>query len=601
MAAHRQPPGSTSANIAAEAKIDFAHISVDDLQTWVAALPKANVNETGKRLYYGIVELYQTPLTAGMCFEYVEILRPSIYFAVSELAKRYLNKPIVLPEYERKAAVLAQQLQRYLTKVYQKIAGHLLASVCEKTSTLTAKACHRALTSLGECIFSACQLYMQSPVRLWSDLHQLYYRITQKKVYQINVDDEQAPFYQDSNCYHVYRRILLLGCSRPFQLRQQDIAVVYNLFDRWAGLTKLVPSSDEHAIFVINVRLDTPPYYRDLQKSSARQSLVGFDTSALTGRLSDCFNGTKADDLSAAENPVSTVLPGADTVSASVLAILLHNLSAMTARTANRTACVGSLQLGLGLSSVHYLCSGGNEFSRYLHNSTRNKSGRSSGDTNHGGVLSFDHYLQNPQTDVWGSSFDSRHTDDNKVEGVLGFNAIDFVEQSTQLSRTESKDHQYSDVRLVNMSAGGYCARWGGEAPATLRAGELLTLREDASEPWRIGVIRWLRQDKQQVTQFGIEVLAMRVEACTVQLIHKIGDPGDIMRALLLSGNTRQEQTTTLITPPMPFVENNKVLLGDGSDTIKVQLIKKLSGTHSYSQFDVRQLQRMDKIDALHS
>ena len=143
------------------------------------------------------------------------------------------------------------------------------------------------------------------------------------------------------------------------------------------------------------------------------------------------------------------------------------------------------------------------------------------------------------------------------------------------------------EVPLINTSPGGYCLKWQGEIPSNIQAGEILSIRENSKQPWRIAVIRWIRHIKQFGTQIGVELLAPNAKPCGVQLHHKTGDPSEYLRGLLLPEISAIGQAATLITPRLPFQAGHKVSIKFGDTEGKCQLEKRVSATSSFSQFEL--------------
>jgi len=82
--------------------------------------------------------------------------------------------------------------------------------------------------------------------------------------------------------------------------------------------------------------------------------------------------------------------------------------------------------------------------------------------------------------------------------------------------------------------------------------------------------------------------LAPKAEAGAAQLLQKTGENGPFMRSLLLPSIKAIDQPATLILPRMPFRTGNKINLLHEGNHGRQQLIKRITSTNSFSQFQFR-------------
>ncbi len=549
--------------------LTFCESNAKHLDAWVAELPMANIGETAKRLYHAIIELNQLIVAPTTRFQMMEVIRKPIYFVCSELSKHFLNHSIVLPEKQRKIANLAQALQLHLANGYKLVIHDQLANnASDKAVKQVAPACHRAISDLSRCVLRSSQLYCQSPPNVWLEIHQLFLFAHSYRIDSIRIKDGQLSFAEESTIQEAFKRILLLGCSKPNQMRQNDIALAFDAFESWANLISIELNGESDSLFLVDPDMDAPPHYRSLLANKVIKHAIGINTSDLVNRLTDYvghLNRNKKVPEGILDMPVR--------LAENVLAGLSQALGILTKRTFKRISSSGRAFITLGLSASHYFVGDGVEFSKQLMG-------------NEEGQPDADYYLnKSKRSDVWSSSFDSgpggggAPTDMSPIK-FTGTNA-------SGLSRDSKSNYHQHIVPLVNTSPGGYCLQWVGEVPGNVQAGELIGVREEESQPWSIGVIRWIRQIKQSGTQFGIELLAPSAKPCGVQLTQKTGENSEFLRGLLLPELPAIGQPTTLVTPRLPFQIGHKVILNKKGRETKVQLTRKVSATGSFSQFEI--------------
>ena len=125
--------------------------------------------------------------------------------------------------------------------------------------------------------------------------------------------------------------------------------------------------------------------------------------------------------------------------------------------------------------------------------------------------------------------------------------------------------------------------------PANLQTGELAALREESDNRWCVGVIRWIRQDREG-TSMGIELLSPRAIPVAVRIVQKRGGPTDYARALMLPELVPINQPATLITPLVPFQSGQKVHIHRQGIQSTAQLKQRQQHTESFNQFTFRLL-----------
>jgi len=150
--------------------------------------------------------------------------------------------------------------------------------------------------------------------------------------------------------------------------------------------------------------------------------------------------------------------------------------------------------------------------------------------------------------------------------------------------------------QIVNISPGGYCIEWTGAVPGTVKAGELVGLREDGHPDWSLGVIRWVRQIPGHGAQFGLEVLAPKATPCGARVIKKTGDSTEFMRTLLLPEIKALNRAATLITPNLTFRPGYRIVLMHDGEEEKALLTNLLSTTQSFSQFEFQLTRKTPEI-----
>lgn len=343
------------------ASLSFCDNTPKALRSWVNQLPRANIGEMSRQLYYAIIELNHLFATAQQRLQYLELVREQIHYACNELARHYLGRSVILPEKQRKVANLTQALQLHLAAGYKLCVLELIKHGSGgRNRRLLAMAIHRAIAELSGAILRALQLYYPSPARSWLECHHLFRFATQARIADLQIEDDTLTYGQSSTVSAAYRRLLLLGCARPNQLRQKELAQVFGLFEAWAEHTRCGPDAGSDSLFVIDPERDAPPVYRSLLENSSNPACIGFDTRQLAHRIAEAIQ-TRRDKRT--EHSALVIPPD---ITDSLLIHLNQALGVFAKRNFKRVASEGSLEVCVGLTAAHYFIAGEKPFREFI-------------------------------------------------------------------------------------------------------------------------------------------------------------------------------------------------------------------------------------------
>lgn len=550
------------------ASLSFCDTTPKAFRAWTRQLPMANIGETSRQLYHAIIELNHLFLPPQQRMQFLELARDKIHFVCTELSRHFLGLAIALPEKQRKIANLTQALQLHLASGYKLCVLEFIDNGgVAKNKRHIGIATHRAISELGATILRAHQLYGPSPANSWLECHRLFRFANHYKLDEYDVDDLLLKHRSASTIADSYKRVLLLGCSRPNQLRQSELTQVYDLFETWTSYCECGPELGPDSLFVVDLEKNSSPIYRSLLENPLGNDSIGFDTRELSGFLADTAKARR--DNSSTTTPLK--IPA--TVSDTLLTHLSQALGILATRNFNRISSQGTLEICVGLTAAHYFIAGQKTFPEFIDG---NDSAHHEEDN-----LFIRNSMQKP--DAWSGAHDASILDRSLPPSDAPINFRNKSGAKPGKAKPVSQK-----AALINTSPGGYCVSWEANIPASLQAGEVLGVREQSSHPWSLGVVRWLRQVRNQGTQIGIELLAPSAAPCAVRLIQKVGNSSEYLRGLMLPEISVVNQPATLITPRLPFQSGSRIsLLHDGCED-QGQLLKKVSATGSVSQFELK-------------
>jgi hypothetical protein len=316
------------------------------LKAWVDDLPLMNMGETSRQLYQFIQELNRLQLDSRQRFQLLEIVRPVILHVCDALGKHYLNRSVVLPDKARRVASLAQSLQGHLAGGYKLVTVRGMRKIREREARENVTvATHRAVSALTDTLMRCYQLYFPTPRNLWLELHQLYLLAEQNGFAFDEVQDDQFSVIESSTIADAYARALLLATAQPNQLRQQELATLYQATEEWSGLIDIKEAGGEADLFVFDLQQDRPPTYRTHASAAGGDSRY-IDSAQLVERLSRARAGEKTD----------LHLPRG--MNDALLSHLEHAWGALTERSFKRVNETGPIEICLGLGALHYYTSG---------------------------------------------------------------------------------------------------------------------------------------------------------------------------------------------------------------------------------------------------
>ena len=126
---------------------------------------------------------------------------------------------------------------------------------------LVCQSVHRAITTASTKLLVAFQLYQPVELNAWTELHQLYLLAERQRLTSQIVGD---PVSGDGSITETYLRALMMGCCKPNQLRQRDLAGVFKGLREWVSQIHMPAPSEGEGLFLVDFASDHPPIYHSL-------------------------------------------------------------------------------------------------------------------------------------------------------------------------------------------------------------------------------------------------------------------------------------------------------------------------------------------------
>jgi len=541
---------------------------------WVSTLPVTNTNSLVQLLGQALSDLNRMQLSPETRFGIIELLRPSVDVAVANLAKRFLNQPLILPEEPRRMADLGDRLLTVTVTGYTIVAIETIqqrdAIRAANPARLACQAIHRALVYGGRKALQNFQLHQPLEIHAWQTLHQLFVLADNQRLAELPVPE---PLPGGNTIKAVYLQTLLLACCKPNQLRQNDLLMLHQALRAWSTEVDLTLHGSGEDLYVVDLGGDQPPLYRALYREQPGPECRYIDTTPLVTHLNTLReNATKAVSIDPATGVSTTILDHAITA-----------LGSLSLRNFKRRSSNGRLWICAGLSSVHYHVAGQRLFEQMIYGDAEHPGNGARGADN-------PFMASRSKADVWQRANPGDYISGAKFDTTRSIDLNDTtrarVLQEDDAELPPNERYPVFEAQLADVSPGGYCLEWAADLPADLKTGDVVGLKEADHKDWVIAAIRWVSRLNNAKTLIGLELLSPRAIAYGARIHQKSGDKLPPMRVLLLPEIKLVGQPQTLITPRAGFKERQKVTLGNSREAVAVQLLRHIASTGSFSQFE---------------
>ncbi|MEZ5560131.1 MAG: hypothetical protein R3E86_16495 [Pseudomonadales bacterium] len=553
------------------------------LGAWVMALPMANTADAATQVRQTTYEVARLKVNGETRMALLEQIRPILHYLCARLDRNAGTSQV----HGDAIARLAQRLQTNLCSGYKSV---ILATLAERDSADNAElltlAVHRALSDLSRTLLRTLQFYVAPADRLWLELNQLYQLAEARGIATEARQDPENHNTIQIDIAHSYLRSILLATCRPNQLRGRQLTEVFNSLELWSPYVNLAADGTE-SLYAIDLESDQGPTYARLLDNPVAPR--GVRTDVLVFQLEAYLR----------DMPHDIRVP--DSMTEDLVRHLTDAWGVLAPRSFRRARTAARMKLAVGMRATHYFLSGGVDFNEQVGNADaivqrelnpflleQDKRERQK---------------REAAKDVWDDAFDLRvRIPENPNIGdpdrilLQGYarNRLDEAQANAPADPTHDRGRDtggyfFYDADALDTSPGGYRIRWNDPLPPHVQTGELVALREESDSRWCIGVVRWIRQDRDG-TGMGIELLSPRAIPLAVRVIYKRGGPSGYARALMLPELSPINQPATLITPAVPFEPGHKVhFLRQGVQST-AQLQQCILKTESFNQFTFRML-----------
>lgn len=558
------------------------------LSNWADQLPMGSPARAGDAIREALHELNRVALPASMRFGLLEILRAPTHSIVTALIQSCLNQPIILDKNLQPQADLVSDLCSLSSIGYTLVAVHTIRGDDDaegvNPARLACEGLHRAVIQTGVRILNTCLLYQHMPLQCWEGLHHLYSLAERQQLARLPVDDPLRE--TQSSIVQEYLPPLLLACSKPNQLRQQDIAGAYRAFQEWRDLAELQDPEFGEGLFAVDMNSDHGPVFAELLVRRGATQFRYINTKTLVSHLEELKHSRGTQGLRVIEFDRHTRL---DT---NLLEHLIKSLGEISQRNFARQKSRVGLHIAAGISNVHYYVAGERPLLQVIHGDDYTPTAEEAAGNPFLGIV-------NRGGDQWNepqSETDNpQHSDDESAAVPVDAVDLDRAADAQEQRAGNPMRHIVHSVKTTNSSPSGYCVEWE-EPPEGIHIGDIVCVRDTNHEQgeWTIAVIRWVSQVKDAPTLLGLELLSPRGSSYAAQVKMADGELSRPIRVLLLPEIPLVAQAHTLVVPRMVFREGQRITLSRERDAFLVKLKRQVASTGYFSQMDFEYIRQLE-------
>ncbi len=200
---------------------------------WLAQFQLTNLQPAHSQLLVQLNEFNLYPMQGLERFHTLEVLRETVDHIQEEMAKKLIAKALPLGEHELMIFLAITQLWQAMVTGYQRcLQAHLVGD--KKLADMGAMLCQRCLRYSGSGIFEHLRSGYECNPKLWHQLHELYAFAETQGFQDVDVDDALSIHAAPDTCRSRYVEVLLACYARPSELSRTQLKLLGRWLATWA-------------------------------------------------------------------------------------------------------------------------------------------------------------------------------------------------------------------------------------------------------------------------------------------------------------------------------------------------------------------------------
>lgn len=555
------------------------------LTAWLASFRVGEYDDAAERLYNVLYRYNRCLMKTGVRYQFLGQLQPVVHQYIDALSERLSGNTFPLAEKPRAKFELIAALIREGGYGYKQVVYALLqeASNTASTAATLTHAIFHAMKFLSKSLLTAYSVYVPEPEGVWGELHRLYRFAERNDLLGLStgkLPDAQAG--DDAlTIKHLYKRIVLLYLAHPYHLMSGEVGAIYTHLNLWATHGRLVAADR-------NVSLDGK-YFISLEQDFAPQYALQHDLPAHGDALrvldvSRLVEQVRAELDKYSESHADTDAPTIslrERIQRDMLQRLEQAWGERRQRQSERTPNSTDIVMAAGMSASHHFVSNEPPFTperdevRFYRPAGVKQAftlvpiedepwkATDKLDKLDSGVARPRLSQFAGAEDLWEKIYASKTNTDKRAED----REVDFTAQLW---------------RQINGSDGGMGVSCDGRGKR-IRVGDVVALKyaDNLSADWQAGMVRWLRDVRDEQLEIGIKVMTGKLQAVAVRSVGGVGSGGEYFRSLTLT----EGDATHLLLPSAIYDVGTCLVLNRGASLLYVRLVRMHEATASFSRF----------------
>lgn len=536
-----------------------AETSREGTLAWLGELSRTESAEAARELYQSLFTLNRQTLAPHQRFELMELYRNPVASVLSRLRADLRITAMPLSPAQQQLAGFLRTLTGEMAIGYKAVIAGLPESSRKwfGPTVPLATVIERALRYLGETLLQFYQAYMPVVPDLWREAHGLYALAEHRGLVSDPVPVVVNEPGRNTTIGERYGQLCLLALCNPYQLPLGEAARVYGFLYEWSRELAVSPEPPAGPCFPVRLDGDAPPgLARAAENANADTGTWRYlDTAALRGRIRGFIVA-----IQQGTAPARLAL-GADCIGTTCLAMLQRLDEAWEPagrRQFLRLPRQGDAAVCVGVRAAHFFVSGQRGFEA---------PGRARWESLVAALGS------GPEP---AGSESEEYLDLSRTDASL-----------TAVSRHEpemtSGDMRLTVWRIRDQSAGGLQLVTENARGARLRVGELVCIApaQRAGRDWWVGGVRWLRAQRDNRLEVGIELIAP--DARPVAVSEYTATPRFVPALLLPAiGTAKHRRPASLLMPRGVARSGLDLLVADDAGIRVLRPYRQLAQTAAY-------------------
>ncbi len=526
---------------------------------WLETLPAANMVESGRAL---IRQLHLINFSAYAAEDRIALLRtlqPRVLELLEALTHELRHAAVPPNRREEALAQVRQQLGDELAAGYKLVVSELALGEAHDNGSrgLLHEALYAAVHLLARQLAGAYQLYQPEPAGTWRELNELVRYAEHCGLLEDEFGNAPATAPAGRSIDHLYKQILLLALTEPYNLMQGEAWEAFTFAGLWVEHLELQAANrlameDE---FVIDLARDSGPWFCKADDLPDDGRII--DLRPLREKISlSVSHALRLSQQQASSQHAMQLRQQRD-----MLLRIADAWEGVHARRAPRRAASARIQVVTGLNACHHFSSRQREFTPEM-DELRIRTRR-------------EEHQPDPGRDP------------SRSAEVF----VTAYREALRKDRRHAHGH-YSRIPLSqsNISKHGMAITFvpDGSGATPSRVGELVAYRLGVrpGERWHIGVVRWLRQDAERGVEAGIMHIAQTSVPVAVRATAGPGAGSEYFRALLIPKQVSIQQRRSLVVPAALYDVGTQLTVNLGKRLFAVRLSAMLLSTPLFALYE---------------